>query len=484
MAAPIAVKQPTMEKPLVSGGGIPISPGQVITANTDVIVGTPAVLGPRPPSPPPVGSNKNSNDKSDVPVGMLPPPIPQYVSAERDSPSNYYKFGDFVKIPPKPLSPSFLNNAFPPASNIKRPPKPVNKHNVDQKIPIPLPSEIRFSQLPVDAPLSLVKDNDGVAAKPLQTSIIEPAKLQNPVLIEHSTLNPLLVDVRPSQVAQVIIPHGGQTALVYSGEPSYHNTKGEIINDPSPYPEENVNPGFVGLKVYGPANADYSEAASKASSSSNTIHLDIPINPFVADGTITESHHFVAVNLDGNPQSSYNILPLTSDLKLPLVSPHQHQSRPNVADDENGLNSFDERPHNEYNLTAIRGTSSSAHEGPKSENVTFKKPSFDYTWPANDDGEVGVVFPISTERNQHRPYIFPQNKPPQIDDSDPRPFHPAVQTEHNRNHNNLLTTASSLDDENEADEQQYADNFGLHSNDEITPQTKVNLKNRQNCRYI
>ena len=44
----VILGRPTMESPLLAGG-IPISPGQVITANSDVIIGKPAIMGPRPP---------------------------------------------------------------------------------------------------------------------------------------------------------------------------------------------------------------------------------------------------------------------------------------------------------------------------------------------------------------------------------------------------------------------------------------------------
>lgn len=47
--------------------GIPISPGEVITANSDVIIGKPGKMGPRPPQ---TFSKGNEN------IGMKPPPLP------------------------------------------------------------------------------------------------------------------------------------------------------------------------------------------------------------------------------------------------------------------------------------------------------------------------------------------------------------------------------------------------------------------------
>uniref|UniRef100_A0A336MDB4 CSON015464 protein n=1 Tax=Culicoides sonorensis TaxID=179676 RepID=A0A336MDB4_CULSO len=49
------------------GGGIPISPGEIINTNADVIVGRPGLIGPRVPY------NSRINE---VPIGMQPPPLP------------------------------------------------------------------------------------------------------------------------------------------------------------------------------------------------------------------------------------------------------------------------------------------------------------------------------------------------------------------------------------------------------------------------
>lgn len=401
-----------VEKPLVSGGGIPISPGQVITTNTDVIIGTPAVLGPRPPP-------KNSNDKSDVPIGMRPPPvsslIPNYSSEEGDRGSSINnKYRDFIKIPPKPLSHTFLNNMFPPSNNIKHSVKPYYKYGVDQKIP--LPSEIKFSQVHPNAPLPPTK-------KPTPTldvdeNIIQPAKLQHPILIEHSTLNPLLVNLRPSQVAQVIIPHGSQTAFVYSDEPVSHNTKGEIFNDPSPYPEANVNPGFVGLEVYGPVNSHAHPPHAQGTSSkvsSNTIHLDIPINPFVVNGSITESHHFVTVNLDANS-------PIIPSNEISLANGEE----PLQNDVKN-------------NYSAIVHSNIDVANGP-SHLLPWQPPLY------------------SSERPYQRPYIFPQEKPHVLSDISSEPH----------SHFNLINSHG----ENEANDENI-ESVAHSENDELTQETKI-----------
>ena len=400
---PVALSKPAMGKPLVSGGGIPISPGQVITANTDVIVGTPAVLGPRPPAP-----VRNSQDKSDVPVGMKPPPvgqtIPTYSDEDNRVVSTAYKFEDIVKIPPKPLSPAFSNNGFQLPPNIKHT-KIHHKHTVvDQKVP--MSSEIKFSQLPLNTPLSQVKNHINEYRDPPQIPI-STSKLKPPPLVEPTSLNPLLVDVRPSQVAQVIIPAGGQNAFVYTDQSVPHGTRGEIINEPIPYPEENVNPGFVGLKVFGP-NSNHAESTKL---SSNTIHLDIPINPYAEDGSITESHHFVTLNLEGKPVPSGSVV--SSVLKVP-----------------EDLGVF-KRPNSKYNFTI------QSH------------PSINHPYPYQP--------PELTPNSHQRPYIFPQNKPI----NEIPVFHYPSSTESDYN-----TIGSDVEND-------QANDYGGSDNDGLTQETRI-----------
>lgn len=61
----------THETALINGG-IPISPGEVITANSDVIVGKPGRILPRVPAIP----LNQVHEGVEVPIGMKPPPVP------------------------------------------------------------------------------------------------------------------------------------------------------------------------------------------------------------------------------------------------------------------------------------------------------------------------------------------------------------------------------------------------------------------------
>ncbi|XP_077288414.1 uncharacterized protein LOC143912855 [Arctopsyche grandis] len=68
----------------------------------------------------------------------------------------------------------------------------------------------------------------------------EPILLND--LVQKNTMKPFLVDIQPSRVANVIIPHGNSaSALIFAGSSEPHKN-GEYIDDPLPYPE----PGYFG----------------------------------------------------------------------------------------------------------------------------------------------------------------------------------------------------------------------------------------------
>lgn len=79
---------------------------------------------------------------------------------------------------------------------------------------------------------------------PEPTSIIRHVV---PHVIDRDTGQPLLVNIQPSQVANVVIPQGGNQALIFGDTNEPHIT-GQYFDDPSPYPEPEVAPGFVGVQ--------------------------------------------------------------------------------------------------------------------------------------------------------------------------------------------------------------------------------------------
>ena len=81
-------------------------------------------------------------------------------------------------------------------------------------------------------------------SKPTPT---EPIVHQVPHVIDRSTGQPLLVNIQPSQVANVVIPQGGTQALIF-GDTNEPHISGQYFDDPSPYPESEVGLGFVGIQ--------------------------------------------------------------------------------------------------------------------------------------------------------------------------------------------------------------------------------------------
>ncbi|BES95800.1 calcium ion Hypothetical protein [Nesidiocoris tenuis] len=340
-----------IEAALLSGG-IAISPGQVITTNSDVIIGKHAVHGPRPPLKP--------SAKNDIVEGMKPPPPPGPHSQSNHSPSKStpapiasspLKTGGVLAKPNWPVRdqeryPSVLvphRVALPPPKQEAPPlvPPPLrpqfthsnNKHISKPGAPDRSSTEQKFS-MQIDPP----KEPHGKPHKyyknptyqrvpyepsqkesgpshyeprppyrngPYKNEKNRPAQTKPAVTInrednnEKTTLvnvsivhemnsnqrepfvttpavdQTLLVNIQPSQVANVVIPHGISTALIYSGGSSeVPSQKGEIFNEPSPYPDAEV--GLVGV-------AGLSTSGESTHVPSNAVRLDVPVSPQAVD---------------------------------------------------------------------------------------------------------------------------------------------------------------------------------------------------------
>ncbi|KAL2719458.1 mucin-17 [Vespula squamosa] len=306
--------------------GIPISPGEVITANSDVIIGKPGKMAPRPPQ---------NFVKEDEHIGMKPPPLPvpnipvhpvlEILEKNREDfqeqhPPNIYKeqlqiipshriYEEHLKIPLSmslnaklqvvPTQPQKLHPVESVQTNkielkheiiqhdplLKPPDKPgteklINKQSewstdgsrgpwgaTNPLTPPALP--VTFSDLYSEKPVNdkswptsfkqqkhpnwAQKDSflpDGlpeIQTSETQSSPSEPIVHQVPHIIDRSTGQPLLVNIQPSQVANVMIPQDGTQALIF-GDTGERHISGQYFDDPSPYPEPETGPGFVGIQ--------------------------------------------------------------------------------------------------------------------------------------------------------------------------------------------------------------------------------------------
>ncbi|XP_050423117.1 mucin-3A isoform X2 [Adelges cooleyi] len=336
--------RPPLEAAMLSGG-IPISPGEVITTNSDVIIGKPSVLGPRPPADnfkndenpfgirPTVENYKND----DMSFGMRPPP-----------PSPQFK--DKVSIPNNGAR-EHIKNPLPHTDRKNTQPLRYHENRVQGHYQItnaPIKSEVNIIPLskPDPWPTKLVTDVQPLILTnpdfdPNVSYSDQHLVTSNKPYLEQTAIDPLLVNIQPSQVAQVVIPHGSQTALIYSDQPAIgHGPKGEIFNDPQPYPENHVNPGFVGLEVYGTENRPIKTEnrpinSVKSKIPANAIHFDIPVSPAGIKVGDTESHHVVLYDNDTGEVKTRPI-----EIPRPQNNNNQYLVPPPVSQ----VNSFIRRP--------------------------------------------------------------------------------------------------------------------------------------------
>ncbi|XP_076544670.1 uncharacterized protein LOC117601274 isoform X1 [Osmia lignaria lignaria] len=314
--------------------GIPISPGEVITANSDVIIGKPGKMAPRPPQ---------TFLEDEEHIGMKPPPLPvpnipvhpvlEILENDRDDSQPqqtlqghkgpqiqiypaHQVYEEHLKIPvsmPIDTNPSLIPKQPQKLHSIQSLPpkrmgskqdvlendpllKPLDRPNVEQyanpnlklnepewspdksrrpwsaKDPLKLaPPHPHFDQKidlvkpPMEKPWSTIVSEEqkrppwaqrdpvipntstvlqSSESKPISA---EPIVHQVPHVIDRSTGQPLLVNIQPSQVANVVIPQGGTQALIF-GDTSEPHISGQYFDDPSPYPESEVGLGFVGIQ--------------------------------------------------------------------------------------------------------------------------------------------------------------------------------------------------------------------------------------------
>ncbi|CAG9857190.1 unnamed protein product [Phyllotreta striolata] len=237
----------------IISNGIPISPGEIITTNSDVIVGKPGRILPRIPSIP----LHQVTQENEIPIGMKPPPPPPQPKSNYDYKripvnGNSDYIGPPPRVPQKPFKSNEINGNY--AKNY------IPNHNrYNQQIHAHKHEDNVYAQN-VKKPVYVQKPEPEVPEKyrPAVYPKIDEAKIltriQNepivlPEIIERSTGQPLLVNIQPSQVAFVNIPFNRTTALIYGGSTEPHKN-GQYFDDPSPYQHVDINK--VAPKIYQP----------------------------------------------------------------------------------------------------------------------------------------------------------------------------------------------------------------------------------------
>ncbi|KAJ9599018.1 hypothetical protein L9F63_010475, partial [Diploptera punctata] len=286
------------------GDGIPISPGQVITANSDVIVGKPAIMGPRPP--------KINSNKDEVPLGMKPPPLPQpSLWPNRDTAPSHIPVREHSSHR-EPFPP------LPPNRNQHTGHATLRDHiSVHGSHLHPLPDGLPLLPPPMPKPevgTHIIVDHDNhVPAKvspglqtvflgkpvPLGNDIIHGSAAPLPNTLDRSSGTPLLVNIQPSQVANVIIPS--------STAPHIFNENGAEFYDPSPYPLPESSPGFVGID--GPDTPDsHNVHVGHHVNQVSVTRMDLPVQEdnITPEGINVEISPGQGINVDVNPVHGIN----------------------------------------------------------------------------------------------------------------------------------------------------------------------------------
>lgn len=379
--------------------GIPISPGEIITANSDVIIGKPGKMAPRLPQ---------TFLKDEKHIGMKPPPLPvpnipvhpvlEVLENDRDDVQTqqtvqgpqvqilpaHQIYEEHLKVPVSipldiPNRPIISKQSqkllpvqsIPPKRIVSKQDilendpllKPPDRPNVEQyanpnvnlKIPEWNPEKYRrpwSAKDPLTPPLSPARFDEIHPDKPIEklrptrlpseeqkrppwaqkdpllpdTSIIiesseskpiptEPIVHQVPHVIDRSTGQPLLVNIQPSQVANVVIPQGGTQALIF-GDTNEPHISGQYFDDPSPYPEPEAGPGFIGIQKV--------EDLVQYSSENNPANYMVPPSPPTSfkpasskPGFSSHPHAILLSPVRGRPQE----LPET-----PIIRPDQRPS--------------------------------------------------------------------------------------------------------------------------------------------------------------
>lgn len=332
------------ESPLVNGG-IPISPGEVITANSDVIVGKPAVGGPltlaasgfklhNPVNPPPLDSFVAANEQysfavNDKPLGdqpytdanvddsfdLRPPGLP-YPKPNRPQNShrpvmnndNFSKYPYRMPNAPKddePKKPAKNSNNGPVnyqgrplfmdyipslASFATNNPKYHEDYHNENNKPskhhtesfdinnAPTKHHINFKPAQENKKEIEIPDNSPSSSEIVNTHIRTDEEYT--ITGDPDSNQPFLVDIQPSKVANVLIPHGSSTALVFAGSSEPHKT-GDYVDDPLPYPE----PGYFGsFSIDAPKMTNVHNVAPNNKPYSNK-HIQSPLEPYKPNPT-------------------------------------------------------------------------------------------------------------------------------------------------------------------------------------------------------
>lgn len=171
--------------------------------------------------------------------------------------------------------------------------RPQNSENVNyanhhqphlNQIINPGPNVIEIQKIPevYSTDLPIITVNNQHLFQPSSGSHIITHELPE-ILDKPSRGQPLLVDIQPSQVANVVIPHGSSSILVYGGVHEAHKA-GQYFNDPAPH--GNAEFGIKSVNLFADVEGSKYQGSPQNQNHGPKVHYDEKDNIIVASENV------------------------------------------------------------------------------------------------------------------------------------------------------------------------------------------------------
>lgn len=130
-----------------------------------------------------------------------------------------------------------------------------------------------------------------------------------PEVVESATGQPLFVNIQPSQMANVVIPHGSSSALIYGGVQEVHKS-GETFDDPLPYPNDDQATFSIGHQSKSPIISAPTVQVQPAVLAA-VLHSNYDSPP-----SSNDNQHFVKAPISSNQKVNFDSHVLSQDIDM------------------------------------------------------------------------------------------------------------------------------------------------------------------------
>lgn len=130
-----------------------------------------------------------------------------------------------------------------------------------------------------------------------------------PEVVESATGQPLFVNIQPSQMANVVIPHGSSSALIYGGVQEVHKS-GETFDDPLPYPNDDQATFSIGHQSKSPIISEPTVQVQPA------VLAAVLHNNYDSTSSSDGNQHFVKAPISSNQKVNFDSHVLSQDIDM------------------------------------------------------------------------------------------------------------------------------------------------------------------------